>query len=153
MLNFINEFDLVSRADGPYILSLVNLHRSIYHMPPMQGMDPSGNNITEDITSLATFESGSAESRTDRIWTSPRAFYTHAGERVVLRMQLCEESTSSGDHDEMELKAFRVEEQAFQKLLFCRIIVHSRIEYRKRVELIAHGCFNGSKGWGKSFNP
>ena len=118
-------------------------------MPPVQEVDPSDDNIIEDIKSFAAFDSSSTESSTGRVWTGSKAFFTHVGERVVLHMQLCEESIGSGDDDEIELKAFRVEGQAFQKLLFCRIIVHSRIEYRKRVELIARGCFNGSKGGGK----
>lgn len=153
VINFINEFDLVSRADGPYILSLINLHRSIYRMPRMQGVDTPSDNVLEDIKSFAPFDSSSVESSTGKIWISPRAFFTHVGERVVLHMQLCEESLGSGNDDEVELIAFRVQEQAFQNLLFCRIAVHSRIEYRRRVELIAQGCFNGLKGWGKSFNP
>ena len=45
------------------------------------------------------------------------------------------------------LKAFKVDSDAFTKLLFCRVSVHRRTEYDKRVDLILNGNYNGQSGW------
>ena len=145
MLNIINEFDLVTRADSPYVLSLVNLYRSIYQLPPVEeatvlnegGMQ--GAVSTEPQPTSETSERG--------IWILPSAVYGHVGARAVLQMRINEGDSSdeNGENlaDELVLKAFKVDAEAFGKLLFSRITVHSRHCYRERVRKIAEGQYNG----------
>lgn len=151
MLNIINEFDLVTRADGPYVLSLVNLYRSIYQMLPVPEAKSPDSGVEQNSNSSTALRFSSDGDSTRNIWAVPSAFYGHFGERVVLHMQMCEKSSRSEDDDDsadmLKLKAFKVATRVFQELLFCRISVHSRAEYQKRVDLIASGYFNNLDGW------
>ena len=153
VFNIINEFDVVTRADSNYILSLVNLYRSIYQMSSVREVNTLDDGMMQDTKSIAAYHLSSDKDSTGSFWITPSATYNHIGERVVLHMQMCEGSSSGESDDDLadklELKAFSIEAQAFQKLLFCRVSVHRRIEYRKRIGLIAGGNFSGLNGWAK----
>ena len=153
VLHIINEFDVVTRADRNYLLSLVNLYRSIYQMPSVREANALDDGTLHDTKSIAAYHPSSDNGSTDGVWETPSATYSHVGERVVLHMHVCDESSSgeSDGHlaDKLELKAYKVEARAFQKLLFCRVSVHRRIEYQNRIHLIAHGYFNSITGWEK----
>ena len=153
VLNIINEFDVVTRADSNYILSLVNLYRSIYQMPSVREVNALDDGMLQDTKSITAYHLSSDNESTGSFWEIPSATYSHVGERVVLHMHMCDEASSgeSDDYlaDKLELKAYKVEARAFQKLLFCRVSVHRRIEYRKRINLIARGYFNSLTGWEK----
>lgn len=128
VLNIINEFDIVTRADSDYIRSLVNLYRSIYQMSPMRKANASDNGMLEDTRLTAANHHNSNSERTGGFWPTPSAIYRYIGERVVLHTHMCDEN-SSGESDisvtdEFELKVYKVEAQDFQKLLFCRISAH-----------------------------
>ena len=124
-LNIINEFDLVTRADKPYILSLVNLIRLIYNQDPPSSEDT-------DSTSNETN------------WPLPPSMYRHVGPKVVFLMRLPDQGGS------LQLRAVEMSTPQFEKLLFCRIPVHRRLCYAQRVELLAGGRFNGANGWDSS---
>ena len=153
VLNIINEFDVVTRADSNYILTLVNLYRSIYQMPSARGVDAPDDGMSQDTKPIAADHLNSDKESTRSFWAVPRATYSHVGERVILHMHMCE-GTGSGESDDdlagkLELRAYKVEAQAYQKLLFCRVSVHRRTEYRRRIDLIIRGYFNGAIGWEK----
>ncbi|KAF7546119.1 hypothetical protein G7Z17_g8654 [Cylindrodendrum hubeiense] len=61
-------------------------------------------------------------------WPVSRLFYHHIGPRVVLMMRL--------QDDAIQLKAVEVPSSEFEKLLFCRIAVHSGKRYSDRVQLV-----------------
>lgn len=153
VLNIINEFDVVTRADSNYILSLVNLYRSIYQMPSVREVNTLDDGMLQDTKAITVNHPSSDNESTGGFWEIPSATYSHVGERVVLHMRIYD-GTSSGESDgyladKLELKAYKVEARAFQRLLFCRVSVHRRIQYRERIQLIAHGYFNGISGWEK----
>lgn len=132
-LNIINEFDLVTRADKPYILSLVNLIRLIHNE------DPLSSEYTDDTEPSLTTDSTSG----DNSWPLPPSMYHHIGPKVVFLMRLPDQGGS------LQLRAVEVSTPQFEKLLFCRIPVHRRPCYAQRVELLADGRFNGANGWDK----
>ncbi|GIJ86995.1 hypothetical protein Asppvi_005894 [Aspergillus pseudoviridinutans] len=155
-LNIINEFDLVSRADPPYILSIVNIFRSMYGQPPLL---PSDTNLGCDIPSQhptapppsepdsaartfshkAYLENEKSAAFAAKIWPVPRPLYYHVGKKVVLLMRL--------EEDDVQMKAVQILTPAFEKLLFCRVAVHSKICYSERIQLIEKGRFNGYDSW------
>ncbi|KAF4472687.1 alpha beta-hydrolase [Fusarium albosuccineum] len=153
-LNIINEFDVVSRADKPYILSLVDLVRAKVDLPPeASGSATSENTIRapnkaklehelESFPSIDTFLSDSDESfvlRNSDFWGLPRPFYHHVGSRVILMMRL--------DEGKLGLRVVEVPLSEFRKLLFCRIAVHFKARYGERVEMLESGRFNHQDGW------
>jgi hypothetical protein len=151
LLNIINEFDLVTRTDSPYILSLVNLYRSIYQLPPMQDAKLHKRSITKDVQStLAQHPSGNQDME-GLIWAVPSPLYYHVGKLLMLRVQIRKGDSSSANCESMEealeMRAVKVRAEDFEKLLFCRITVHSRVCYGERVKLVAEGHFNGMNGW------
>jgi hypothetical protein len=127
-LNVINEFDVVSRADGPYIMCLVNLTRSLFGQPPIpdsgveltRGADPSGSNTSQQAAG------------SENVWPVPAPMYHHVGSLVLLLARL-------DDDGRICLKAREVTEEAFQQLLFCRVEVHSRACYSDRIRRLEEG--------------
>ncbi|OJJ33423.1 hypothetical protein ASPWEDRAFT_174830 [Aspergillus wentii DTO 134E9] len=116
-LNIINEFDLVTRADKPYMLSILNLVRSIYNQDPLSDTDECPS--PTEASSKGTF------------WPTPRAMYHHVGEKIVFLMRLQDKS------EDLQLRAVNVSTAQFEKLLFCRVSVHRRACYEQRVKLFA----------------
>lgn len=134
-LNIINEFDLVTRADKPYILSLVNFIRFIHNQDPLPSED-TGETEPPSLTTDSTSN--------DNNWSLPPSMYHHIGPKVVFLMRLPDQGGS------LQLRAAEVSTPQFEKLLFCRIPVHRRPCYAQRVELLADGQFNGASGWDPS---
>ena len=157
MLNIINEFDVVTRADSNYILTLVNLYRSIYQMPLVRGVNAPDDGRVQDTKSIAAHHLNSDNESIGNSWAIPRATYSHVGELAIFHMHVCDD-TGSGESDDnladkLELRAYKVEAQAFSKLLYCRVSVHRRIEYRKRIDMIVRGYFNDLICWEKRSKP
>lgn len=140
-LNIINEFDPVARADRPYLLSLVNLIKTIYHQPPIA--DQSINQQAPGLAIDPIQTQGIAESRSEAreiAWPLPRAVLFHVGSRILLRKRLVE--------SDIELRAAEISRTEFEKLLFCGAAVHKRGDYGARVDALTDGKFNGAQGWG-----
>ncbi|PWY77080.1 hypothetical protein BO70DRAFT_397968 [Aspergillus heteromorphus CBS 117.55] len=125
-LNIINECDIASRADKPFILCLVNLLRSLYDQPPIS--------MDDAAYSYPAFE----VSGTGHNWPVPHSIFSHVGPRVILSTQL-----NDTQEDSMHLRAAMVSRAEFEKLLFCRVSVHQRKSYANRVKMIAKGLYNG----------
>ncbi|KAF4982511.1 hypothetical protein FZEAL_1882 [Fusarium zealandicum] len=155
-LNIINEFDIVSRADKPYILSLVDLVRSKLELPtetPVSNQDRSEDIVaaaldatqaaeTAPLPSLSSFYTepeGDFSSTDPNFWRLPQPLYHHVGTRVVFAMRLA--------GHEIGLRAVEVPPLEFQQLLFCRIAVHFKARYGERVEMLESGRFNHRLGW------
>ncbi|KAI9866048.1 MAG: hypothetical protein M1813_002015 [Trichoglossum hirsutum] len=166
-LLFVNEFDIVSRADTKYVVSLVDLYRSIYGLPPIQkvGQENSKQDSTPSIAPTAVpnvgLETGAGLMDGELIengnWRLPEPEYWHLQTIVVLKLSLKDIGADSDENDAEEdaagvrssvaLTAVKATPEEFAKLLFCRVSVHHRIHYRERVEMISQGTFNGSSGW------
>ncbi|KAH8587284.1 hypothetical protein B0O99DRAFT_747707 [Bisporella sp. PMI_857] len=172
-LLFVNEFDIVSRADTKYLISLVDLYRSIYELPPIQkvGEEISNKDNTPSIASAAVadvcLETGAGlidgELMGNRNWRLPEPEYWHLQTIVVLKLSLKDidtgidensgEGNTTGVQSSVALTAVNITPEEFAKLLFCRVSVHRRIHYRERVEMISQGSFNGLSGWKSDQEP
>jgi hypothetical protein len=166
-LLFVNEFDIICRADAKYVLSLVDLYRSIYGLPPIQREDEEivKGNTMPSIESASVHQispgsgagSGDRESVGSMDWRLPEPEYWHPQEIVVLKLGLRDTGAHNEENDDegvasvrdsVALAAVRVLPEDFARLLFCRVAVHHRLRYRERVDMIAQGMFNNLGGWG-----
>lgn len=153
-LNIINEFDVVSRADKPYILSLVELSRAMLRTaphPPTPNTNETpletGRGITskddmDPLSPISTQPTGLEKkliNTATNVWNLPEPSYHHVGPRIVFVMRLHE--------GEMGLRAVQVPSTEFQTLLFCRTAVHGKARYGERVEMLESGRFDGRAGW------
>ncbi|KAF3481519.1 uncharacterized protein GIQ15_04278 [Arthroderma uncinatum] len=147
-MNFVNEFDMVSRADRPYIICLVNLLRSLHGRPPL-GSDEDEANFhavpSPETLNPETKASDSANLLAENVWPVTPCYYHHVGPRIVLLKRLEQAFQSEGYL--LELRAMIVPPEEFQKLLFCRLAVHRRVCYAERVQMIEEGKFNGCSSW------
>jgi hypothetical protein len=143
LLTIANEYDLVSRADGAYALSLVDLYRSIYSLPPIQ--DNKQNVPAPELPRLS-FDAINAGNNHLPVWPLPQPEYWHIGQLVVFKVKLAElaaDDSLDGGKDELVLRTVTVSPEAFGKLLFCDVSSHRRESYRERVNLLLKGRFNG----------
>ncbi|KAK0710008.1 hypothetical protein B0T26DRAFT_861237 [Lasiosphaeria miniovina] len=148
-LSLINEFDLVSRADTPYVVSVASLFRAAQQKSLPRGEDKP--------VVLEVEQEDEDEGRDEKSWPLPRALFHHVGHVVVLAMRLEGDSDGDGDGDgggvdsagagAVQLRAVRVNHGVLERLLFCRVAVHRRACYDERARLLARGEFNGLKGW------
>lgn len=124
-LNIINEYDLIARADRPYILSLVDLLRSVYGRPPLQ----------ERNDAIKSSQSGRASNNWDLQFE-----YRHYGHIIIFQVSE-ENSNPHGESvptgDDLSLSAWKVPWDDFSQLLFTRAEVHGRIYYERHICMIA----------------
>jgi hypothetical protein len=151
LLSIVNEYDLVSRTDGAYALSLINLYRSIYSLPSIQD-DDSRHRQNFPIPQLPRFgfDTKIAEINQLPVWPLPQPEYWHLGQIVVFKVKVAEtivDDSLDGGKDELVLHTVAVSPEEFGKLLFCDVSSHRRISYQERVDLLREGCFNGKKAW------
>ncbi|CVL04497.1 uncharacterized protein FMAN_12640 [Fusarium mangiferae] len=147
-VNVINEFDVVTRADKPYILSLVDVARAMLDLPPKAAI--SEHETSKEIVSAA-LETTKDENRRlsddsedfplkePKFWRFPQPFYHHVGPRVVLLTRFVD--------NYMSLKAVEISSSEFQKLLFCRVAVHGKRFYDERIDALEQGRFNNRSAW------
>ena len=94
----------------------------------------------------------------NRVWLMPKPDFWLLGRVVVMWEELERDGEGSGGGEpETESRALaqkrrilRIEEvkpEGFVKALFCRIDVHKRDMYRRRIRLLAKGKYNGVEGW------
>ncbi|KAF5720689.1 hypothetical protein FGLOB1_526 [Fusarium globosum] len=147
-VNVINEFDVVTRADKPYILSLVDVARAMLDLPPKAAI--SEHETSKEIVSAA-LETTRDENRRlsddsedfplkePKIWRFPQPFYHHVGPRVILLTRFVD--------NQMSLKAVEISSSEFQQLLFCRVAVHGKRFYDERIDALEQGRFNNQSAW------
>jgi hypothetical protein len=124
-LNIINEYDIIPRADHSYLLSMVDLFRSIYNQNPM-----------------STSEKQSCH--TEGCWPLPIPDYYHVGHRIILRNKLRDIPDSDDDDDDedtlqsqFELTSWLVDEKNFGQLIFCSREAHRRYFYEERIRQLS----------------
>ncbi|KAH8591652.1 hypothetical protein B0O99DRAFT_690460 [Bisporella sp. PMI_857] len=157
---FVNEFDVIPRADQAYVRSLIDLYRSIYKLEPLmsdtimrdqQVAEPiikyelpplDFGNSDSDSDCGADFKASSPDSE----WKLPLAEYHIIGELVLLRNKR-NASTEMGPRTSRVLQALSISAREYEKLLYCGIQTHSRTYYEDRVGLLLKGEFNYKKQW------
>ena len=137
LLAFANERDLVSRVDGDYVRSLVDLYRKARGYPPAQHAkkarpgdsqferpesetlesvnppDPTGEEGNETIT---------------QPWPLPEPEFCNFGEIIVSR--------NATPDDVFDLRPVLVQPGEFSRLIFCDVRVHSRRYYVENAEML-----------------
>lgn len=133
-LNFVNEYDLVTRADRAYMRALVELFNSQEHSMNLHGRSKTG--LRERIADQSA-------------WPLPEPVLHHIGRIVVLKKKLLKLGLheDAGSEPVPRLVAYEVSQDEFSRLLYCRLTVHKRAWYRERVLQLTKGEFNGSNGW------
>ncbi|KAM5363048.1 hypothetical protein ACJZ2D_012233 [Fusarium nematophilum] len=142
VLAFVNEFDLVPRLDRAYMLSMIDLYRSSYGLPP----DSSEN---RDQPRLVT--------PGDKRWKIPPPDHHIVGEIIMLRSRLdyVAESWVSGSESDgliarsQQLDVVGVSHRVFEQLLFCDLSPHKRRLYLERLEKLSWGCYREGDGVGE----
>ena len=151
VLNFINEYDLVTRSTRSYIRSLVDLFRSIYGLPHIEDK----GTVTEDwkvLNGLGPQFSGDGSLPTLRLsklrlWDLPRPELFHVGPIVALKAGYSSTPAPGETALDWDLRAYLVPPEEFAQLLFCRVSVHSRQIYAENMREISNGRVNGRTGW------
>lgn len=134
----MNEYDLVPRADGPYIASIIDLYRLSYERSPnSQDLGPkSRTNVIDD-------------ERPDT-WDVLPPDYHILGQIVILRLKLGFTSleTPSGQSllgqvmPTRHMDMVQITPSTFSQLLFFDTSIHKRRVYLSRIEEI----YQGQKG-------
>lgn len=139
---------MVTRADKPYILSLVDVARAMLDLPPKAAI--SEHETSKEIVSAA-LETTRDENRRlsddsedfplkePKFWRFPQPFYHHVGPRVILLTRFVD--------NQMNLKAVEISSSEFQNLLFCRVAVHGKRFYDERIDALEQGRFNDRSAW------
>ncbi|KAK0616945.1 Alpha/Beta hydrolase protein [Immersiella caudata] len=128
-LAIVNEYDMIPRADGPYLRSVIDLYRSRNGLP-LVSADASSLPIVEDADMKA--------------WPLPAPEYSLVGDIIVLRLKLMDASASNDDETFSQaetlttptVNAVEVTHEEFSKLLFCDIGTHRRTTYLERMEMM-----------------
>lgn len=135
MLAIVNENDMVTRSDGPYIRSVVDLYRSRYMLPA--GADDLVNEKNREHR-----KTGHGSLALQETWRLPAPAFYLVGDIIVLG----EPAVIDGEPPSIPAKAvttakksllaLNVTTETFGTFLFCDIEVHRRRAYLERLELI-----------------
>ncbi|KAL4784663.1 Alpha/Beta hydrolase protein [Aspergillus varians] len=135
-LNVINEFDMVSRADGAYKDCLVDLVRSMHESGEQSAATKTKR--TPDAGPDTETSSRESHSQQEKVrWPTPKSCYSHVGPRIVCAMRPDATTPAS-----LRLHVVEVPKEDFERLLFCRVSVHRRACYAQRVRLLVEGRVN-----------
>jgi len=172
VLAFVNEFDLIPRADQAYVFSLIDLYRSFYGLEPMmkdaiqlentEVLDRIDKPATSDYTLPPLFfeetDSDTLVDENEEMQENSRQLpisdFHLVGEIVVLRKQfidqpMCDAGIDSNDTNRPDkvLRATSVPHEDFERLLYYGLETHSRSFYSERTQLILQGRFNNKLRW------
>jgi hypothetical protein len=139
----VNEYDLVSRIDQSYIRSLVDLYRSLFQLNPIPD-DESTKSDTSSTLAESSLDSEGSLLQKAKMWNLPKPAFWLLGEIVLLRIEAVEvraDNAVAWPTVTMQriLMPFTVEPEEFARLVFCRVAVHRRVEYEKRIEMLLGG--------------
>ena len=133
VINIVNEYDLVARADKSYIRSLLDLYSSATRQGSPNPCFPSDT--------IAKIERQSS-------WELPLPDLQHLGPIVVLRTSPPPVTgNNSSFPPQTALSAFKLTAKDLSDLVFCRVSVHSRKIYSERIQQMKRGCWNGRTEW------
>ncbi len=151
ILAFVNESDVVPRADQAYTRSLIDLYRSKHGLASVMASPISFHNESDSyILPPLSFQEkeglkqGVVEDD-GRQWKLPLPDYHILGELVHLRKLLVE--TEAGDDEDRVLLAQTMPQREFQRLLYCGTRTHSRSYYNDRLNMLLQGRFNYRQSW------
>jgi hypothetical protein len=159
MLAFVNEFDLVTRADQTYVRSLIDLYLTSYKRPSLMGGPvpirseslPGKSDVEEVPFTLPplTFQLDDEPERMtgdnkSSAWKLPQSDYHILGEIILLRK---ERETKTDQRKGRELRAYTMSLREYESLVFCGVQTHSRSFYGDRIELLRKGTFNHKNSW------
>lgn len=130
MLAFVNENDMVSRADGVYLRSIVDLYRSSHGIPPAGG--PTTSSIAAQSTPVAFVAS----------WPLPHPTFHLLGDIILLGEPTSMEHSVPEriEHDFPSMSATAISHEKMNKLIFCDVEVHRRKAYSERLWAIFQGA-------------
>ncbi|KAK4158740.1 Alpha/Beta hydrolase protein [Cladorrhinum sp. PSN259] len=141
-LNIVNEFDMVSRIDGPYILSMVNLLRSMRGLDGLELLpEKDGDQDEFGLKGVSTWSSEDTRVGScveGGFWRFPPPRYSHVGKVVVLVTRLEGEK-----QEEVVTRTLELPREVLEGLLFCRLEVHKRITYAERVKMLEDDKVHG----------
>lgn len=136
VLAFVNEYDIVPRADTPYVKSVIDLYRSKYELSSIN--DRGGveeGQVAPDGFKITTSET----EKVLPLWSLPQSTCYPVGDIIISKgiMQDAVATTDTASELTMQptvtYKMFKVPHEVFGKLLFCGLGVHKRKVYLERV--------------------
>jgi hypothetical protein len=145
VLAFVNEYDIVPRADRPYVRSIVNLYRSRYGLPSVAspGIAPSLEQmeVNSAETSIVLESDGMSQGgkMEMELWALPKPSYHVVGNIIVLQSPHATAPSATQGPPAKSVRAVQVSQSEFQDLLFCDLGVHKRKTYLQRMEMM-YGC-------------
>ncbi|KAH6879393.1 Alpha/Beta hydrolase protein [Thelonectria olida] len=126
VLAFVNEFDLVPRLDHTYMLSVVDLYRSRYGLPPTS------------LDGRPDYMRGDGR----RHWELPPPDHHIVGDIVILRSNIAhgaegqayDSEPDGSETPSQRLDMVQVSHGEFEQLLFCDLSAHSCQVYLERLK-------------------
>lgn len=128
LLSFVNEYDMVTRADRAYLRSVVDLYRSRYGLPSV-GAKEMESKYKLELAGLGKPTEQPVDERPE--WSLPSSFYHLVGDIVVIQSNL--RASDASTPGTPFIRAVHVSSQEFGKLLFCDVGVHKRKTYLERM--------------------
>ncbi|KAH8173603.1 lipase (class 3) domain-containing protein [Sarocladium implicatum] len=132
---FVNEHDIVSRADSAYISSIIDLYRSRYGLPT--AATDGAINASEEMTRVQG-QRADAIIEPNNTWKLPPATFQIVGDIVVLRATIStpvvfEAGSSNAPALSTTFEGLNISPDDFSQLLFCEVGVHKRRLYVDRM--------------------
>jgi hypothetical protein len=126
VLAFVNEYDMVPRADTPYIRSMIDLYRSKY------GMDR--------VKTDADGAPAKQEKPLPSDWPLPEPTLYPVGDVIISKSILQDPIVAANPNPtpraSITYKSFHISHEVFGNLLFCGLGVHKRKVYLERIRSI-----------------
>lgn len=134
-LSFVNEGDLIVRADKAYMLSLAKL---------LAGSKGNGNSSTLNLVkkaSHAMLKSSKSDKPTSKApyWPVPESTLSNAGRLIVLREK-------PGSQRNPSVEAITTSDEKMRHIIFGDTSMHSMAVYQQRVEALAFAAMLGEDG-------
>ena len=126
-VNFLNEFDLVPRLDRSYVLSLIDLYRSRFSLPPIKSDGSTDSSLASTALTMVA--------NAPDAWPLPAPVFVHPGDTVLLSHD------EEMDHEDetIHLRATHIDSDALGSLLFCRVAAHKVAVYLANMEALCAG--------------
>jgi len=134
MLSFVNEFDMVPRADQPYVRSIIDMYRARYGLPCC-----SAQPVRQDID--LTAQTGVLSARR---WALPPPCYQLVGDIILSRKAARVPVANDGASEVITASSqptqfYKVHSNDFRQLVYCDVGVHKRRIYLERMKNLQAG--------------
>lgn len=112
---------MVPRLDRTYVLSLVDLYRSKFGLPPVD----SNNGLLEYEPESSDETTGASS----KVWPLPAPIFVHPGDTILLYL-----GNAAGDADgRVGIRATQIDSVTLGSLLYCRTAAHKVAVYLANV--------------------